>query len=174
MLEPSVKLWRPGAVLRIPPPDSENLLPAPENRDHRPFSSNAHTTFTSMSNMQPNFPKWIVITVIHAYSSCPFVGGFPCERHCIIFSVGLPFENWSHGALIYQLLCNGPVWVWFLIIQFHHLFFYEYNCISLQRLTAQCLEYVWILSLFSLFIWQGLIHNICWNEKCITDLHDLI
>lgn len=58
----------------------------------------------NLSNMQPNFPKWIVITVIHASSSRPFVGGFRCERLCIIFSGALWFENWSHGALLDQLL----------------------------------------------------------------------
>lgn len=72
-------------------------------------SSNVHTAFKSMSNTQPHFPKWIVITLTHAYSSSPTVGGFCHARHCIICSVDLRFENWSHGFLMYQLLCDGPV-----------------------------------------------------------------
>lgn len=99
----------PAAVFGMPQPNPENLPPSTESGDHCLRSSNTHTAFKSMSNMQPNFPKWIVITVIHAYSSSPVVGGFRCERHCIIRSVGLRFENWSHGFLAYQLLCEGPV-----------------------------------------------------------------
>lgn len=104
MLEPPVKLWWPGSILGIPLPDLQNLPPSPEYGDHHLFFSNTHTTLKSMSNTQPNFPKWIVITVIHAYSSCPFVGGFCCERLCIIFSTCLWFENWSHGVLLHQLV----------------------------------------------------------------------
>lgn len=79
--EPSPTFWAQGSSALLTP------IPLP-----------------NLSNMQPNFPKWIVITVICAYSSRPFVGGFRCERLCIFFSGALWFENWSHGALIDQLL----------------------------------------------------------------------
>lgn len=47
----------PAAVFGMPQPNPENLPPSTESGDHCLRSSNAHTAFKSMSNMQPNFPK---------------------------------------------------------------------------------------------------------------------